>query len=163
MDRGTHALNPEKVKEAIDKGAFILDVRGPGDFAQNHIKNSLFIGLDGAFAVWVGTLIENMRQEIIIIAAEGREEEAAKRLARVGYDNCIGYVEGGVEALLNSGFESAQVSEVTASQLETLMEIKDVPILDVRKPGEYDNIHVCLLYTSPSPRDRQKSRMPSSA
>ncbi len=142
MSRGANALNPNQVKDALENGAILLDVRGSGDFAQKHIKDSLFIGLDGAFAVWVGTLIENIKQEIVVISDEGREEEATKRLARVGYDNCIGFAKGGVGTLANSGFEVATISEVSADKLESIMELNDVPILDVRKPGEYDNTHI---------------------
>ncbi|MEM7161616.1 MAG: MBL fold metallo-hydrolase [Bacteroidota bacterium] len=142
LQRGTKGLSPEEVRNFIKEGALLLDVRKPDDFALGHAKGSLFIGLDGSFAVWVGTLIENLNQGIIVLAPEGREKEATKRLARVGYDNCLGYVDGGLAALVDADFEIGNVSEVSAKELEMQMEASDLSIVDVRKPGEYDSCSI---------------------
>ena len=103
LANGNHALNLDEFNEEIENGALVLDVRSQGEFIKGYIPNSLFIGLDGTFAMWVGALIEDLNQKLILIVPEGREEEAVKRLARVGYDNTIGYLKGGVATYKNAG------------------------------------------------------------
>ncbi|MCO5259711.1 MAG: MBL fold metallo-hydrolase [Crocinitomicaceae bacterium] len=142
ISKGTSALSLAEFKHAVENGALILDVRNQADFVQGHIPNSLFIGIDGQFAVWAGTLIENINQPIVLITPEGREKEAVTRLARVGYDNTLGYLEGGVASWDGS---LSSIDSVEASALEN---VDCASIVDVRKPGEYQAEHVenCIHY-----------------
>lgn len=137
------ALSPSEFETlAADSDALILDVRSATDFAKGHIPGSIFIGLDGQFAPWVGALITDIKQPILIITPEGREQEAIIRLSRVGYDNSLGYLAGGFNAWKNAGKEYDTIQQVTASELETAMNAGDITIFDVRKPGEYDASHI---------------------
>lgn len=143
MDKGLKALTPDDIEEEMRAGALLLDTRKAQEFNKGFIPGSLFIGLDGSFAVWVGTLIQNLDQKIIVLADEGRESEAVLRLARVGYDNCIGYVEGGIETWKNSGRPVDTITSITADDLKTALDNSKVEVLlDVRKPSEYDAEHV---------------------
>jgi hydroxyacylglutathione hydrolase len=140
MARGAKALAPEAFEEAANAtGALLLDVRSKEEFVKGFIPNSIFIGLDGSFAPWVGALVPDLMQPILIIAPEGHEEETVKRLARVGYDNAIGYLEGGFQAWKGSGKEVDTIETIDVSALEAA-HTKDpsISILDVRKPGEWE-------------------------
>lgn len=142
LEKGNVALDAEAFKaKAEHEDALILDVRDEIAFANEHIPNSIFIGLDGDFAPWVGALITSLEQPILLVCPEGREEEAVTRLARVGYDNTLGYLEGGLETWKNAGFETASINSVTATEVAVL--VKDnIHILDVRKSSEYLSEHV---------------------
>ncbi|MEM6841618.1 MAG: MBL fold metallo-hydrolase [Bacteroidota bacterium] len=127
---------------ANHEGALVLDTRSPQDFAEAHIPNSIFIGIDGSFAPWVGALIPDLQQPIIFIADAGREEEVITRLSRVGYDNTLGYLKGGITAWKAAGRETDQVTSIAAEQLAQKLASGEVNILDVRKPSEYEAEHV---------------------
>jgi glyoxylase-like metal-dependent hydrolase (beta-lactamase superfamily II)/rhodanese-related sulfurtransferase len=129
----------ELVANKID--TVILDVRHQDDYSKGHIPQSIFIGIDGDFAPWVGALIPDIKQPILLVTPLGREEESITRLARVGYDNTLGYLKGGFETWKNAGLEYDTVNWVTANGLEELME-ENVPIFDVRKEGEFTSEHV---------------------
>jgi hydroxyacylglutathione hydrolase len=133
---------------ANDTDALVLDVRNQDDFAKGHIPKSIFIGIDGAFAPWVGALILDYKQPILLVTPEGREEETITRLARVGYDNTIGFLKGGFESWKNSGKEYDTVTTVEASELEHKI-AKNVPVFDVRKPGEYASEHIVDVPSTP--------------
>ncbi len=143
LDRGTRALNPVEFEAAANEtGAVVLDTRAPQTFAKGFVPNSINIGIDGSFAVWVGTLIPDVKQEILIVADEGREEEVVTRLARVGYDFTIGYLKGGFEAWKNAGKEIDTITSVPVDELVKKMEEGEVNILDVRKASEYYSEHI---------------------
>nr|MBI1230864.1 MBL fold metallo-hydrolase [Cytophagales bacterium] len=144
LDRGTHPLTPVEFEViANETSALILDTRKPEVFAKGFIPNSINIGIDGSFAVWVGTLVPDVKQEIIVVAEKGREEEVVTRLARVGYDNTLGYLDGGFEAWKAAGNEWDEIPQVTADQFAELMaDNPDLPVLDVRKKSEHDSEHV---------------------
>jgi hydroxyacylglutathione hydrolase len=144
LDRGMHPLTPTEFEViANETGALVLDTRSPDVFAKGFIPNSINIGIDGSFAVWVGTLIPDVKQEIIVVAAEGKEEEVVTRLARVGYDHTLGFLQGGFEAWKASGNEWDEIPQVSAEQLsEMLVENPELPVLDVRKKSEYESEHV---------------------
>jgi glyoxylase-like metal-dependent hydrolase (beta-lactamase superfamily II)/rhodanese-related sulfurtransferase len=127
---------------ANETEALILDVRHQDDFSKGHIPKSIFIGIDGQFAPWVGALILDYKQPILLVTPEGREEEAITRLSRVGYDNTIGFLKGGFETWKKLGLEYDTVIGVTASELESKMKEEEVKIFDVRKPGEYLSEHI---------------------
>ena len=126
---------------ANDTDALILDVRHQDDFAKGHIPKSIFIGLDGGFAPWVGALILDYKQPILLVTQEGRETETITRLARVGYDNTVGFLKDGFESWKKAGFEYDTVTTVEAPELEEKIN-DNVPVFDVRKPGEYASEHI---------------------
>lgn len=144
LEKGTIALTPERFEELVEnQEALMLDTRDEQEFAKEHIPNSIFIGIDGSFAPWVGALITDIKQEIVIIAPKGRAEEVVTRLARVGYDNTLGYLEGGIEAWKAAGKETDSITSITAEELSKRMENGlDGTVMDVRKPTEYLSQHV---------------------
>ena len=145
LQTGAAPLTPGRFEELVeDRGALMLDTRNEEDFAREHIPNSIFIGIDGSFAPWVGALITDISQPIVLIAPEGREEEVVTRLARVGYDNTVGYLEGGVKAWKDDGKETDSIESVDAAELAGKLRQGLAPqnILDVRKPTEFLAQHV---------------------
>jgi hydroxyacylglutathione hydrolase len=143
MKRGQHALSPEEFETAANEtGAIVLDTRDAQTFAKGFIPNAINIGIDGSFAPWVGALIPDIRQEILLVTDEGREEEVITRLARVGYDYTIGYLNGGFDAWKAAGKETDAIPSISAEKLSERMKNETVNILDVRKEGEYISEHV---------------------
>ncbi|MDB5013570.1 MAG: fold metallo-hydrolase, partial [Daejeonella sp.] len=153
LEKGTHALDPNAFELiANETGALLLDTRDPEKFASAFVPNSINIGIDGSFAPWVGALIPDIKSEILIIADEGREEEVVTRLARVGYDNAIGYLKGSVEAWIAAGKEVDQIQSISAEELaEQVKHDEEIIILDVRKPAEHTAEH--LLNSQNMPLD----------
>ena len=133
---------------ANETDALILDVRHEDDFGKGHIPKSIFIGINGGFAPWVGALILDSKQPIILVTPEGREEETIKRLARVGYDNTLGYLAGGFDSWIKAGFEYDTITSVSAQELETKINEKAI-VFDVRKPGEYRAEHILDVPSTP--------------
>ncbi|HEX5153387.1 MAG TPA: MBL fold metallo-hydrolase [Parafilimonas sp.] len=143
LQRGEHALSAEEFETAANEtGALIIDTRDAQVFAKGFIPNSINIGINGSFAPWVGTLIPDIEQPILLVADEGTEEEAITRLARVGYDNTIGYLKDGFDAWKKAGKEIDSIRTITANELADVMKEKKVNILDVRKKSEYDSEHI---------------------
>ena len=143
MDRGLNALNASDFMKSVDlTDALILDTRSQEEFRDGHIPGSIFIGIDGNFATWVGTLIPDLKQPILLVVTPGREEEVVTRLSRVGYDNAIGYLDGGFETWEKSGREADKVAQVTAEELADLVEQASPKVVDVRKQSEFDSQHV---------------------
>lgn len=144
LTRGSQALAPDAFETAANEtGALILDTRAPQVFAQGFIPNAINIGLDGTFAPWVGALITDIKQQILIVADEGREEEVVTRLARVGYDHAIGFLKGGFAAWQAAGKEVDTVTSKPADTLaDALQQDAKTPVIDVRKPGEYNAEHI---------------------
>lgn len=142
LERGKKALSVEEFElVANETGALILDTRKPEDFAKGFIPNSINIGLDSNFAMWVGEMISDIKQEILIIAEPGREEEAIIRLSRVGYDHAIGFLNGGFESWKNAGKEIDSVKRIPAVVLANIYTSSPI-IIDVRKKSEYDSEHI---------------------
>ncbi len=142
LERGTKALSPEAFEVAANEtGAIVLDVRHQNDFVKGHIPRSIFIGLDGSFAPWVGSLIADVEQPILLLAPEGRETEAVTRLSRVGFDKTLGYLEGGFEAWKASGKEYDTITSIPAESLKKAIEAGEQNIFDVRKDGEFQAEH----------------------
>jgi hydroxyacylglutathione hydrolase len=143
LDRGMKGLTPEAFEVmANEADALILDVRHQNDFIKGHVPQSVFIGLNGGFAPWVGTLVGDVSQPLLIITPEGREEETITRLSRVGFDNTLGYLKGGFEAWKKTGKEYDMISGVKAEELESLVKENRVPVFDVRKESEYVSEHM---------------------
>ena len=142
IETGTKALSPEKFERlATDAGALVLDVRGQKDFFKSHIPRSIFIGIDGGFAPWVGALVKDTKQPILLVTPEGREEETVTRLSRVGFDNTLGFLDGGLEAWQESGREIDTMESVSAITLKEQIE-NGAPVFDVRKDGEFETSHI---------------------
>jgi glyoxylase-like metal-dependent hydrolase (beta-lactamase superfamily II)/rhodanese-related sulfurtransferase len=143
IKRGTMALNPTEFEVAANEtDAMILDVRNEKDFVKGHIPNSIFIGIDGGFAPWVGALIKDVKQEILLVAPEGREEEVITRLARVGFDHTIGFLKGSFDAWKNVGKEIATIESISAEEFKTNVEVDKHSIFDVRKSNEFNAEHL---------------------
>ena len=141
LDKGLQPLSPAKFEEIANASdAIMLDVRSTREFAKAHIPNSIFIGLDGDFAQWVGALLKNVDQKILLIAPEGREKEAVTRLARVGFDHVLGYLKGGLKDWKENGNETEAVEQVDATDMEKLSGI--YPVFDLRRQAEYDISHL---------------------
>lgn len=144
LNKGMNGLAPnefELVAESED--ALIIDTRSAGDFAEGHIPGSIFIGIDGSFAPWVGALVPDLKQAILVVTPEGREEEVVTRLSRVGYDNTLGYLKGGMNAWKSAGMDVAETESIDATEFESRINNNKVPnILDVRKPSEFIAHHV---------------------
>ncbi len=150
LEKGARPLSP-KVFElmANEMGALVLDVRTESEFGQQHIPNSIFIGLNGSFAPWVGELIIDVQQPILLIAPEGKEEEAVTRLARIGFDNTLGYLDGGLAAWVAEGKETDNVVSIPATAFRTNYENQNKPVFDVRKESEYLSTHVAIATNAP--------------
>lgn len=150
LKKGENALSPNAFEAAANEtGAVMLDVRHQDDFAKAHVPNSIFIGLDGSFAPWVGALIKDIRQAILLIAPEGRLKETITRLSRVGFDNIIGYLEGGFESWEKMGKELGTVTKISAEELSTLSKKSKLNVYDVRKESEYASEHVINAFNTP--------------
>lgn len=141
---GSIKLSPAQFEKiATATGAVMLDVRNQQDFAAGHIPNSIFIGIDGGFAPWVGALIKDTLQPILLIVEPDRLEETLTRLTRVGFDNTLGYLDGGIDAWKKEGRELEKVTSIPATQFANqLKENPHAPVYDVRKSGEYASGHV---------------------
>ena len=143
ITRSKKALSISEFIDAVEnKGALMLDVRHETDFVKAHIPGSIFIGLHGQFAPWVGALICDVKQPIVLITPEGKEEEAITRLSRVGFDNTLGYLKGGIEAWENSGKETDSIISISPTQFEQDIVKNQLPVVDVRRIGEYNSIHI---------------------
>ncbi len=150
MERGQHALSPSAFEVAANEtGALVLDTRDPQTFAAGFIPNSINIGIDGSFAPWVGAMIPDIKQEILLVTDEGREEEVITRLARVGYDFTIGYLKGGIAAWKAAGMEVDTITSISPEEMFTRFEAGEGEIIDVRKNSEYLSEHVVEAENAP--------------
>ncbi len=140
LEKGSKALLPDEFEMVAEETeAIILDTRSKDEFRKGFVPNSIFIGIDGSFATWVGTLIPDVKQKILIVADENRVEEVVTRLARVGYDNSIGYLKGGFESWREEGKEIDYIESISVDELSTK---ENATIVDVRKKSEFDSEHV---------------------
>lgn len=150
LEKGMRALSPKEFEVAANEtGAIVLDVRDEHEYAKGHIPRSIFIGLDGSFAPWVGALIADVQQPILLVVQEERVKEAVTRLSRVGFDNTLGYLKGGFEAWKREGLEFDTVTSVPASELKRKMKEEKVKVFDVRKEAEYISEHVEGAHNTP--------------
>lgn len=141
--RGSQPLSVRAFKAAWEgENALVLDTRDQTDFVKGFIPGSIFIGVDGNFAPWVGALITDLKQPILVVADPGREDEVVVRLARVGYDNPIGFLEGGFDAWKNANEEIDILEEIQAEDLDRAFDRSNHKVLDVRKRSEFDAEHI---------------------
>jgi hydroxyacylglutathione hydrolase len=154
IKRGTKALTPDAFEIAANETeAVVLDVRHQDDFVKGHIPRSIFIGIDGSFAPWVGALIADVKQPILLITPEGKEEETVTRLSRVGFDNALGYLKGGFKAWKNAAKEYDTITSIKAEKFAedyaNQKENKHIPVYDVRKESEFEAEHVLDAHLTP--------------
>lgn len=167
LERGIHALSPSQFERLVnDTSAIVLDVRDRESFAEGHIPRSIFIGIDGGFAPWVGALVKDVHQPLVLVVEPGREEEVITRLARVGFDQTLGYLDGGFQAWLDAGkeidrvvvVEPAHVQQVLAARLDltdsegaarSSINSDQEEIFDVRKPTEFEAGHLATAHSAP--------------
>ncbi len=143
MERGIKPLSPDAFEAAANEtGALMLDTRNPEDFAKGFIPNSINIGLKGNFAQWVGEMIPNIKQEILLITYPNQEEEAITRLSRVGYDHAIGFLKGGFKDWKNSKKEFEEVGRITSGIYAKAYHTEMPLVFDIRKQSEYNSEHV---------------------
>jgi hydroxyacylglutathione hydrolase len=150
INQGMTALSPEEFEVAAEStGALILDTRGNGEFAKGFIPQSVNIGVAGDFAPWVGAMIGDVNQPLLLVSEEGMEEEVVIRLSRVGFDNVLGYLKGGFAAWEASGKEVDQVDRITADEFKARLKVGESVVLDIRKESEYEAEHVEEAYSRP--------------
>ncbi len=143
MERGEKPLSPEAFEAvANETEALMLDTRGAEDFAKGFIPNSINIGLEGSFAQWVGEMIPDVKQQILLITYPGKEEEAITRLSRVGYDRTVGFLDGGFESWKKAKKPYETVNRITSKVFEQMYQTNNVLVIDVRKKSEFDSEHV---------------------
>lgn len=145
LEKGNIPLDPNAFETlANQQSAIVLDVRTPQEYLKQHIPNSIFIGLSGSFAPWVGALITDLQQPLLLVVPQGKAEEAVTRLSRVGYDNTLGYLEGGIEAWVKAGKETQTIASIDTNTFKDQYQAQNnnMNILDVRKPGEFETQHL---------------------
>jgi glyoxylase-like metal-dependent hydrolase (beta-lactamase superfamily II)/rhodanese-related sulfurtransferase len=147
LERGTKALSAKEFDTAANEtDALIIDTRDANVFTQAFIPNSINIGIDGSFATWVGTLVPDIKQKILVVADEGREAEVITRLARVGYDNALGFLKGGFKSWIDEGKEQDKIPSVNEDELYGITKVN---LLDVRKASEYGSEHLIDAVNAP--------------
>lgn len=148
--RGLNALAPEEFEQLVEAtDALMLDTRTPADYALGHIPQSINIGIKGDFAPWVGAVLGDVKQQLMLITDEGAEEEVVTRLARVGFDQVLGYLKGGISAWKDAGKQTDTVKRITASQFEHEFKLNESMVIDVRRETEYAASHVDQAYSKP--------------
>ncbi|MBB2149627.1 MBL fold metallo-hydrolase [Pedobacter gandavensis] len=150
-EKGLTPLTPDEFEAmANSTGALILDTRDPQVFAKGFIPSAVNIGLNGQFAPWVGALITDLKQPLLLVCEPGKEEEAITRLSRVGYDNTIGFLMDGISLWAAAGKELDTITSISATEFEQVLNRNEnVLALDVRKPGEYEAEHLEQTLTRP--------------
>ena len=142
IEKSFKALNPKEFETLANQTeAIVLDVRHENDYVKSHIPNSIFIGIQGNFAPWVGALIMDVKQPLLLVTPEGKEQETITRLSRVGFDNVLGYLEGGISAWQTAGFEIDTMKSISPEEFTTQFSENSV-VVDARKPGEFSAEHV---------------------
>ena len=150
LERGQHALTPSAFEVAANEtDALVIDTRDAVKFAQGFVPGSINIGIDGNFAPWVGTLIKDIKQELLLITEPGREAEVITRLARVGYDYTIGFLDGGYDAWVAAGKDIDTITSITPEAFASFATKSDIHILDIRKKSEYDSEHIIGAVNAP--------------
>ncbi|MCB9165338.1 MAG: MBL fold metallo-hydrolase [Flavobacteriales bacterium] len=142
-ERGMRALTPDQFELVAEtEGALVLDTRGAEDFKDGFIPRSINIGIKGDFAPWVGAMIPDVKHPLLLVTDEGMEDEVVTRLARVGYDNVLGYLKGGIAAWKASGKDVDLIERIDAEEFAKRFHAGKLRVVDVRKDGEYEAEHV---------------------
>ncbi|WP_025664331.1 MBL fold metallo-hydrolase [Aquimarina megaterium] len=150
IQKGTRPFSPNDFEAlANETGAIVLDVRHQTEYVKGHIPRSIFIGIDGGFAPWVGALIADVQQPILLVTPEGRVEETITRLSRVGFDNTLGYLEGGFEAWKKASKDYDTLTSISALEFKNALEEEGTPVFDVRKESEFTAEHIDDAHNTP--------------
>ena len=150
LNSGMKAIDASNFEQLVDdSGALILDTRNASDFSKGFVPQSINIGIAGDFAPWVGALIANVNQPIVLVTDFGKEEETVTRLSRVGFDAVLGHLKGGFEAWKSAGFDVDTVHRITAAQFEKEVKIGESKVVDIRKESEYEAEHLEEAYSKP--------------
>lgn len=150
LRQGLKKLSPDEFETIAETaGALILDTRSDKEFAKGFVPRSINIGLNGQFGPWVGSLVGDVQQPLLIITAPGKEEESVTRLARVGFDNVLGCLDGGFDAWKDAGRETDKINRITAAQFESEFKSNGARVIDVRKESEYKNGHIMEAFNKP--------------
>lgn len=150
LNNGKNAIDVADFEQLVeDSGALILDTRNAADFSKGFVPQSINIGISGDFAPWVGALIADVNQPIVLVTDSGKEEETVTRLSRVGFDAVLGHLKGGFEAWKSAGFDVDTVHRITAYQFENEVKIGESKIIDIRKESEYEAEHIEDAYSKP--------------
>jgi len=151
MQRGLQKFSPTAFEAlANETNVLVIDIREAEEFGKAFIPNSINVGIDGNFATWVGTLVPDVKQEILLVGSPDRIEEAVTRLARVGFDNCLGYLDRGFESWIQKGLETDSIVSIGARELaDRIVANSDCQLLDVRKKSEYESEHIQGVENAP--------------
>ena len=150
LNNGKNAIDVADFEQLVeDSGALILDTRNPADFSKGFVPQSINIGISGDFAPWVGALIANVNQPIVLVTDFGKEEETVTRLSRVGFDAVLGHLKGGFDAWKSAGFDVDTVHRITATQFENEVKIGESKVVDIRRESEYEAEHIEEAYSKP--------------
>ena len=150
LDKGLRALSPSEFEAAAEASeALILDTRVPSEFAKGFVPRAINIGINGDFAPWVGALIKDVKQPLLLITELGKEEETVTRLSRVGFDAIIGHLKGGFDSWKTAGKDIDTVNRISATQFAKEVNLKSDTVIDVRKESEYVAEHVEEAYNKP--------------
>jgi glyoxylase-like metal-dependent hydrolase (beta-lactamase superfamily II)/rhodanese-related sulfurtransferase len=150
LNNGKNAIDVADFEQLVeDSGALILDTRNPANFSEGFVPQSINIGISGDFAPWVGALIANVNQPIVLVTDFGKEEETVTRLSRVGFDAVLGHLKGGFEAWKSAGFDVDTVNRITVAQFENEVKIGESKVVDIRRESEYEAEHIEDAYSKP--------------
>jgi glyoxylase-like metal-dependent hydrolase (beta-lactamase superfamily II)/rhodanese-related sulfurtransferase len=150
LNNGKNAIDVADFEQLVeDSGALILDTRNPADFSKGFVPQSINIGISGDFAPWVGALIADVNQPIVLVTDSGKEEETVTRLSRVGFDSVLGHLKGGFEAWKSAGFDVDTVHRITAAQFKNEVKIGESKVVDIRRESEYEAEHIEDAYSKP--------------
>jgi glyoxylase-like metal-dependent hydrolase (beta-lactamase superfamily II)/rhodanese-related sulfurtransferase len=150
LNNGINAIDVADFEQLVeDSGALILDTRNPADFSKGFVPQSINIGISGDFAPWVGALIADVNQPIVLVTDSGKEEETVTRLSRVGFDSVLGHLKGGFEAWKSAGFDVDTINRITAAQFENEVKISESKVVDIRRESEYEAEHIEDAYSKP--------------
>ena len=143
LENSMKNINSEEFKELIKNPQIvILDTRSSKDFIKSHIKDSIFIGLEGRFAPWVGEIFKDIKTPMILVCNEGNQKEAITRLSRIGFDNCLGYLDGGIKKWIRDGNETESLETLNSKNFIDILKLNKIDILDVRRESEFKNKHI---------------------
>ena len=143
LENSMKKINSEEFKELIKNPQIvILDTRSSKDFIKSHIKDSIFIGLEGRFAPWVGEIFKDIKTPMILVCNEGNQKEAITRLSRIGFDNCLGYLDGGIKKWIRDGNETESLETLNSKNFIDILKLNKIDILDVRRESEFKNKHI---------------------
>ena len=143
LENSMKKINSEEFQELIKNPQIvILDTRSAKDFIKSHIKDSIFIGLEGRFAPWVGEIFKDINTPMILVCNEGRQKEAITRLSRIGFDNCLGFLDGGIKKWIRDGNETESLETLNSKNFIDILKLNKIDILDVRRESEFKNKHI---------------------